>query len=205
MPSAPRCAPSAPSSVRSPPPRPWSRRTRSRPSSPAAEPSAGRPTVPAMTAPAPAPDPTMARVAEAMELGQQGRPAEARELFARIWADLGPDSDPLHRVAVAHAMADLQDDPHEELAWDLRALEAVAGVSDERAAAAGVTGPVAAFYPSLHLNLGEDYRKVGDVGSARPHLELGLAAAGSLPDDGYGAMIRGGLEGLAERLADAGD
>src|SRR3954447_4872471 len=203
MPSAPRCAPSAPCSVRSPPPRPWSPRTRSRPCSPAAEPSAGGPTVPAMTAPAP--DPTMARVAEAMELGQQGRPAEARELFAAIWADLGPDGDPLHRVAVAHAMADLQDDPHDELAWDLRALEAVEGLSDERAAAAGVTSPVAAFYPSLHLNLGEDYRKLGDPEAARRHLDLGLAAAGTLPDDGYGAMIRGGLEGLAARLAEARD
>jgi hypothetical protein len=150
----------------------------------------------------PEPDPTMARVATAMEHGQQGRPAEARELFAAIWADLGPHGDPLHRVAVAHAMADVQDDPHQELAWDLRALEAVDGVTDERAAAAGTTGPVAAFYPSLHLNLGEDYRKLGDVAAARRHLALGLAAAGTLPDDGYGAMIRGGLDGLSERLGE---
>jgi hypothetical protein len=152
-----------------------------------------------------APDPTMARVGEAMELAQTGRPAEARALFASLWAELGPDGDPLHRVAVAHAMADVQDDPHEELAWDLRALAAVEGLSDERAASAGVTGPVAAFYPSLHLNLGEDYRKVGDVAAARRHLELGLAAAGTLPDDGYGQLIRGGLEGLAQRLAEARD
>ena len=151
-----------------------------------------------------APDPTTARVAEAVELGQTGRAAEARALFAQIWADLGTDGDPLHRVTVAHHMADLQDDPHEELAWDLRALEAVDGVTDERAAAAGATGPVAAFYPSLHLNLGEDYRKTGDAESARRHLELGRAAAGALPDDGYGQLIRGGLEGLARRLAEAG-
>jgi hypothetical protein len=152
-----------------------------------------------------APDPTMARVGEAMELAQTGRAAEARELFASIWADLGPDGDPLHRVAVAHAMADVQDDPHEELAWDLRALAAVEGLTDERATAAGATGPVAAFYPSLHLNLGEDYRTVGDLAAARRHLELGLAAAGTLPDDGYGQLIRGGLEGLARRLSVARD
>ena len=151
-----------------------------------------------------APDPTMARVAEAMELGQTGRAAEARELFEQIWAELGPDGDPLHRVTVAHYLADLQDDPHEELAWDLRALEAVDGVTDDRAAAAGATGPVAAFYPSLHLNLGEDYRKIGDAEAARRHLELGRAAAGALPDDGYGQLIRGGLEGLAQRLGEAG-
>src|SRR4051812_5400121 len=148
----------------------------------------------------PAADPTLTRVARAAELGQRGRRAEARELFAEVWAELGTDGDPLHRVAVAHAMADVQDDPHEELAWDLRALEVVEGVTDERAAAAGVTGPVAAFYPSLHLNLGEDYRKVGDVGAARRHLALGRDAAGTLPADGYGAMIRGGLDRLADRL-----
>jgi hypothetical protein len=48
--------------------------------------------------------------------------------------------------------------------------------------------------------LGEDYRTLGDLPAARRHLDLGLAAAGTLPDDGYGAMIRGGLAGLAERL-----
>jgi hypothetical protein len=61
---------------------------------------------------------------------------------------------------------------------------------------------VAAFYPSLHLNLGEDYRKLGDAAAARRHLELGLAAVDTLPDDDYGAMIRGGLHGLAQRLGD---
>ena len=151
-----------------------------------------------------APDPTMARVAEAVELGQTGRAAEARELFTQIWSELGPDGDPLHRVTVAHHMADLQEDPHEELAWDLRALDAVDGVTDQRAADAGATGPVAAFYPSLHLNLGEDYRRIGDAEAGRRHLELGRAAAGALPDDGYGQMIRGGLEGLAQRLGEAG-
>jgi hypothetical protein len=99
-------------------------------------------------------------------------------------------------------MADVQDDPREELAWDLRALAAADSVTDERAAAAGAKGPVAAFYPSLHLNLGEDHRKLGDAAAARHHLELGRAAASALRDDGYGAMVRSGLDGLAQRLSD---
>ena len=148
-----------------------------------------------------APDPVLVRTAEAAALGRQGHRAEAREVFTGIWADLGPDGDPLHRVAVAHAAADVQDDPHEELAWDLRALEAADGVSDERAAAAGVASPVAAFYPSLHLNLAEAYRKVGDLDAARRHLDLGRGAAAALPEDDYGAMIRGGLDALESRLA----
>jgi hypothetical protein len=76
-------------------------------------------------------------------------------------------------------------------------------VTDERAAAAGAAGSVAAFYPSLHLNLGEDYRKLGDAAEARRHLDLGWRAAASLGDDPYGAMIRSGLDGLASRLSSA--
>jgi hypothetical protein len=73
----------------------------------------------------------------------------------------------------------------------------------ERAARARVTGPVAGFYPSLHLNLGECHRKLGDLDVARDHLERGQAAAGSLGDDGYGQMTKGGLDRLGERLASA--
>ena len=150
------------------------------------------------------PDPVMARIGEAIALGQQGRRAEARQLFSAVWAELGPDGDPLHRCTLAHSMADVQDDLSEELAWDQRALEAAESVTDERAAAAGATGPVAAFYPSLHLNLGEDHRRLGDPAEARRHLQLGQQAAGTLPDDAYGAMIRDGLEALAQRLGAPG-
>ena len=97
-------------------------------------------------------------------------------------------------------MADVQDDVHVELVWDLRALEAADLITEERAAQAGVTSPVAAFYPSLHLNLGECYRKLGNLDLAREHLERGQAAVSSLDDDGYGQMIKGGLHRLGERL-----
>ena len=126
------------------------------------------------------PDPVMTRIGEAIALGQQGRRAEARVAFDGIWSDLGDGGEPLHRLTVAHHMADVQDDPHDELTWDLRALEAAESVTDDAAAEAGATGPVAAFYPSLHLNLGEDYRKLGDRREARSHLELGREAASLL-------------------------
>lgn len=52
-------------------------------------------------------------------------------------------------------MADVQDEMHEELLWDLRALAAADLLTDQRVARAGVAGSVAGLYPSLHLNLGE--------------------------------------------------
>ena len=97
------------------------------------------------------------------------------------------------RCALAHSMADVQDDVQEELIWDLRALAAADLVSDERGALAGVLSPVAAFYPSLHLNLGECYRRIGNLELAREHLKRALDAVVALRDDGCGRMIKGGL------------
>ncbi len=98
-------------------------------------------------------------------------------------------------------MADVQDDLHDELLWDLRALAAADLLTDERAARGGVTGPVAGFYPSLHLNLGECYRKLGELDRAREHLDRGRASVNALTNDGYSQMIKTGLDRLANNLA----
>lgn len=148
------------------------------------------------------PDATMTRIGQGIELSQRGDRDAARYLFEEVWNDVGGESgDPLHRCALAHSMADVQDDPREELAWDLRALAAAGLITDERAAEAGVTSPVRGFYPSLHLNLGECYRKLGDLDSAHEHLQRGRAAVDALGNDGYGQMIKRGLDSLAERLS----
>lgn len=55
---------------------------------------------------------------------------------------------------------------------------------------AGVTSPVAGFWPSPHLNLGECCRKLDQMDQAREHLKLGLVAVEFLADDGYGATIK---------------
>jgi hypothetical protein len=82
----------------------------------------------------------------------------------------------------------------------LRALAAADQLTDERAAQAGVTSPVAAFYPSLYLNLAECYHKLGDLEEARRHLRRGSAVVSTLPDDGYDRMIKRALDRLNERL-----
>ncbi|MEW1837753.1 tetratricopeptide repeat protein [Nonomuraea angiospora] len=149
-------------------------------------------------------DPTMARIGQGVELHHhQGQPEAARDLFAQIWDDIGGEQgDPLHVCVLAHSMADVQDDVHEELMWDLRALAAADRVTDEQVAQAGVALPVAGLYPSLHLNLSECYRKLGDLDRAREHLQQARAGIGALGDDGYGRLIKGGLERLAEQLGE---
>ncbi len=147
------------------------------------------------------PDAVMARIGEGNALRERGEREAARDLFAQVWSEIGGETgDPLHRCALAHSMADVQDDVHEEQAWDLRALAAADLLTDEGAARGGVAISVAGFYPSLHLNLGESYRKLGDLDRAQEHLDRGRAAVNALGNDGYGQMIKGGLDRLADRL-----
>jgi hypothetical protein len=146
-------------------------------------------------------DPTLVRIGEAVQLNHGGEREAARLLFARIWDEIGGErGDPLHRCTLAHAMADAQDDVREELVWDERALAAVELLTDERVAGAGVPLTVAGLRPSLHLNLSECHRKLGDLDRAREHLERARATIGALGDDDYGRLIRDGLEQVAAQL-----
>jgi hypothetical protein len=146
-------------------------------------------------------EPTLVRIGEAVQLSHGGQREAARLLFAEIWDEIGGEQgDPLHVCTLAHSMADVQDDVREELVWDLRALAAAGQLTEARVAEAGVSLPVAGLYPSLHLNLSECYRKLGDLDRAREHLRQAQDTIGALGDDEYGHLIRKGLEQIAEQL-----
>lgn len=142
-------------------------------------------------------DPVLARIQDALELYNAGRRAEAREAFSEIWASLA-DGDAFHQCILAHYMADAQDEPADELAWDRRALDAANRISRERPDAAALS--VLSLFPSLHLNLADVLHRTGDVDGARTHLQLAEQASDALVDDNYGRMIRHGIERLAVRL-----
>jgi hypothetical protein len=147
----------------------------------------------------------MARIGQGIALGRQGDRVAAPALFSEVWEQIGSGGDAFYRCALAHSMADVQDDPTDELLWDLRALEAADDVTDERLTSAGIAGSVSDFYPSLHLNLGEVYRKLGNREKAREHLERSRAAVGTLGDNDYGKMISEALGRLAGRIQDDQD
>jgi hypothetical protein len=71
------------------------------------------------------PDPTMAAIHEGLQLHLSGDRAAARARFSDLWNEIGENGDPLHRCAVAHYMADVRDEPAEELEWDLRATRQI--------------------------------------------------------------------------------
>jgi hypothetical protein len=145
-------------------------------------------------------DEVMQRIATAQELAVAGDREGARAAFAAVWADVGEDGDALHVVSLAHYMADVQDDPRVELAWDLRALRAVERLTDERARRHHNSLSVRGFLPSLHLNVAAGHAKLGDRESALRHLAAAEAAAPALADDGYGRGIRGGIDRLRAQL-----
>jgi len=148
-------------------------------------------------------DRTLTRIGQGVELHHhRGDRAAARALFEQVWAEIGGEQgDPLHVCVLAHSMADVQDDVHAELRWDQLALAAAGQLTDARVAQAGVPLTVAGLHPSLHLNLSDGFRRLGDLGHAREHLELARAGIGALGDDEYGRLIKDGLDRLASQLA----
>ena len=141
------------------------------------------------------------RAAAAIAAAQAGE-TDAEQRLRECWSACNPHEHAL-RCIIAHHLADLQQDPVDELEWDQRALEAHDEVTDEDLGAFGIRSKQA-FLPSLHLNLGDDWLRVGDRVLAHEHLRRAQSAAGHLGDDRYGEMIRRGLHGLADRLAQAG-
>lgn len=71
------------------------------------------------------PDAVPTRIGQVVMLHHAGDREEARQRLLDLWAEIGEHGDPLHRCTLAHYLADTQDDPADELAWDLRALTVV--------------------------------------------------------------------------------
>ncbi|MEH0542882.1 hypothetical protein QA802_07330 [Streptomyces sp. B21-105] len=141
-----------------------------------------------------APDALLTRIGQVVMLHHGGDREEARSRLLDLWTELGEGGDPLHRCTLAHYLADTHDDPLDELAWDLRALTA----AEEHAGSAQAR----ALYPSLHLNLAEDYVKLGRAEAARTHVRRARGAAVALVDDSYGNGVRAAISRMELRLGE---
>jgi len=97
-------------------------------------------------------------------------------------------------------LADLQSSAEESLRWNRCAL-AAAEMLDETIVSEALPGAnLRSFYPSLHLNLAEDYRLMGDVEAARHHAREARTALSGTVDEGLVRMIRGGVERIERTL-----
>ncbi|MDJ1135637.1 hypothetical protein NMN56_027530 [Streptomyces iconiensis] len=144
----------------------------------------------------------MVRIGQAIMLHRGGDREEARNRFTLLWKETEDTGHLFHRCTIAHYMADTQDDPADELEWDLRALSAADALSEERVSWGEHLLAVRALYPSLYLNLAADHAKLGDPHSARRDLDRARGTLDALGDDAYGDGIRAAIERLELRLAD---
>jgi hypothetical protein len=147
-----------------------------------------------MTSTPAAPDPTMETIGRAVELGRAGDVDTARLQLIGLWTEVGASGDPFHRCTLAHYLADFFDHPAEALIWDIRALDAAASLSDERAQAHHQSLQVAGFYPSLHLNIADNLRRLSAFDAAAEHICAAEERSEALSDDGYGRMIRTAID-----------
>ncbi|QUH01378.1 hypothetical protein HUO13_11680 [Saccharopolyspora erythraea] len=138
-------------------------------------------------------DPIMATIAQVQQAALQGHREQAASAYEQLWSQV---ERPLHRISVAHYMADLQDDPAEELRWDERALEAAAEVTPQHADAAAV----APLRASLHVNAARALHELGRREDAREQLGAARQAERMLPEDGYGSLVRSRIDELGTEM-----
>jgi hypothetical protein len=146
-------------------------------------------------------DPTMTEILAARARFRSGDRDGARNRLETIWSRIRADPAPIHEVFLSHYMADVQAAAADELPWDLRALSAAQrGVDADAPRQSDAVSTITAFMPSLHLNLAEDYLRLGDLARSKEHLARARPFASDLADDSYGQCIREWIEALAKGL-----
>ncbi|WP_052847521.1 hypothetical protein [Streptomyces avicenniae] len=123
-------------------------------------------------------NPVVRLCGEGMQAEAQGRADDARALFLRAWESATDDYD---ACVAAHYLARHQPTPAETLRWNQECLRRADAVGDER---------VSAFYPSLHLNLGQAHRDLGDTAAAREHFSRAAEHMGDVPPGPYADWTR---------------
>ncbi|MEU3980606.1 hypothetical protein AB0F77_10920 [Streptomyces sp. NPDC026672] len=154
-----------------------------------------------MSATPTSPDTTMEAISQAVMEGRAGDIVSARQKLLALWSTIGVTGDPLHRCTLAHYLADLCEDPAQALAWDIRALDAADAVTEQRVQQHHTSLHIAGFYPSLHLNLADNYRRLGSFEAATEHMTAAKKHAPHLPQDAYGAFLRTALDEVAEAIS----
>jgi len=125
------------------------------------------------------PDNTVVRLCgEGMRAEVEGRADDARRLFHEAWDAAADDYE---ACIAAHYLARHQDTPEDVLRWNVECLERADKVGDER---------VRGFYPSLHLNIAEARKDLGEPVEARRHYLAAADRVGDVPAGPYGDGIR---------------
>ncbi|MFF6779415.1 hypothetical protein [Streptomyces sp. NPDC012510] len=146
-------------------------------------------------------DPIMEAIGGAVAEGHAGDIESARRKLLDLWSTIGVTGDALHRCVLAHHLADLfPSDPARALTWNVRALDAADAATEERVREHGAGLRRAGFYPSLHLNLADDHRRLASFEAATEHIDAARRYAPNLGQNAYGDLLRTAIEEVAEAI-----
>ncbi|WP_114939779.1 rRNA adenine methyltransferase [Mucilaginibacter endophyticus] len=126
---------------------------------------------------------------QGMLLEGEGKPNEASALFHQAWDEA---TNTTEKFIAAHYVARHQQSVADKLKWDETALNLALGIEGDE---------VKAVYPSLYLNIAKCHEDLKNLDKALENYQLGLSFTRFLPDDGYGNMIRAGINNGIERVS----
>ena len=126
--------------------------------------------------------------AEGMNMEGEGKAQEASKLFLQAWNEA---TNNFEKFTAAHYVARHQKSAADKLKWDEAALQFALKINNDT---------VKETFPSLYLNIAKCYEDLNDLNNAKKNYELALSFTNSLPNDGYGNMIKGGITKGIERV-----
>ncbi|MFF4603902.1 hypothetical protein ACFY12_14370 [Streptomyces sp. NPDC001339] len=130
---------------------------------------------------------------EGMRAEAEGRAEMALVLFQQAW-ELAADD--YEACIAAHYLARHQNSPQETLRWNQECLDRADRVGGER---------VRSFYPSLYVNMGHAYRRLGQTALAHRYFRRAVQRVGDAPVGQYGDWNRFAIaEGLRDTAPVAG-
>lgn len=124
--------------------------------------------------------------AKGMEI--EGDGIQASKLFLQAWNEA---ENHYERFIAAHFVARHQNTIEEKLKWDNLALDNAIQVDMD---------DIQSVLPSLYLNIGKCYEDLNDFANAKENYLEAQRYSNTLPDDGYGNMIRNGIKNGIERI-----
>jgi tetratricopeptide (TPR) repeat protein len=127
--------------------------------------------------------------ARGMSMEAEGNSKEAAHLFLKAWAD---STNNFEKFTSAHYVARHQKTIEDKLKWDETALHFALQINDD---------DIKVHFSSLYLNIGKCYEDLKDFDSARKQYQLALSYLEFLSEDGYGKMIKSGVEHGLQRVS----
>jgi len=123
-----------------------------------------------------------------MQREGEGKPEEAATLFQQAWDEAITD---VEKFIAAHYIARHQSTVADKLKWDETALNHALRIGSTE---------IKTVYPSLYLNIAKCYEDINELDRSNEGYQLAFNFVSFLPNDGYGNMIRSGINKGMERV-----